>query len=554
MSNNKLKIKIKSIFESYLQFSTRGQNVHRINLSCINDETNENIIYRSEQRPILVEYLIEGTDLKLKRELYPLDNIQIQDVFEWVSEFRDVSVLAKWEEAAALQVLRSMVSKEIRQEISSLRTVETCLFAILKLKYPSRLMMMFLSNAKAIRQRDYTYIASYSKTQCKALQAYFISCSITKAQQNSKLEELFFENLEPSTKMYLLEKEITTKDEAITKIQGMEGVIIQMNFERISNDEEITNQQTITQPTNDTNKQTKWCTKHSNATHNTSECFSVLKKKSKSKSDSKKSLNESKNNSNSSVTNNMIIEPCSKINSIEVPIKIGKEEYNAVLDTGASVNYVSDKICARSNLNFSGSQKLGIRLANGDIIQSLGSVKTDILIKGIDHTIFKGNFRVVKDLHAEVILGLQFLMEQGIKIDLNDMTLTCENETIFIRETELKEWNETPDAEIINIPGLFHLQEDREFRTNILNIVKEFKELNPELGMIPNVEFTIEMNDTKPIRSTPFSVPYKQYDVLKNEINRLEKLGIIRKSNSNYGSPAFCITKKNGKTRLVVDL
>lgn len=40
---------------------------------------------------------------------------------------------------------------------------------------------------------------------------------------------------------------------------------------------------------------------------------------------------------------------------------------------------------------------------------------------------------------------------------------------------------------------------------------------------------------------------------MKEEIARLLKEGIIRKSNPSFASPCFPIVKKNGKIRLIVD-
>lgn len=45
----------------------------------------------------------------------------------------------------------------------------------------------------------------------------------------------------------------------------------------------------------------------------------------------------------------------------------------------------------------------------------------------------------------------------------------------------------------------------------------------------------------------------KLYDDTKKEVERLQSLNVIRRSNSNYGSPAFPILKKNGNVRLVID-
>lgn len=52
---------------------------------------------------------------------------------------------------------------------------------------------------------------------------------------------------------------------------------------------------------------------------------------------------------------------------------------------------------------------------------------------------------------------------------------------------------------------------------------------------------------------TSYRVPYSLVPAVKEHIEKLIKLKIIRKSNSSVSSPAFVIRKKNGDIRLVTD-
>uniref|UniRef100_A0A6G3MKE7 Retrovirus-related Pol polyprotein from transposon 176 (Trinotate prediction) n=1 Tax=Henneguya salminicola TaxID=69463 RepID=A0A6G3MKE7_HENSL len=93
-----------------------------------------------------------------------------------------------------------------------------------------------------------------------------------------------------------------------------------------------------------------------------------------------------------------------------------------------------------------------------------------------------------------------------------------------------------------------------EIPENLKQQIAIYQEENPEIGSIPSTKHKIQlMNKTVIARSKPFSLPFQKLSVIKEEINRLLGLGIIRRSESPFASPAFVILKKNGTARLVVD-
>ena len=60
--------------------------------------------------------------------------------------------------------------------------------------------------------------------------------------------------------------------------------------------------------------------------------------------------------------------------------------------------------------------------------------------------------------------------------------------------------------------------------------------------------------DAKPYHGRPFPIPCVHLEVLKCEVDRLVKLGVLKKQpESEWGSPAFVIPKKDGTVRFLSD-
>ena len=65
----------------------------------------------------------------------------------------------------------------------------------------------------------------------------------------------------------------------------------------------------------------------------------------------------------------------------------------------------------------------------------------------------------------------------------------------------------------------------------------------------------IELKDNAmPVSSKPYKVPQAHIKVFKEEIKRLEKIGLFTKVQlSKWSSPTFCILNRNGRISIVTD-
>ncbi|CAB4015681.1 Hypothetical predicted protein [Paramuricea clavata] len=66
-------------------------------------------------------------------------------------------------------------------------------------------------------------------------------------------------------------------------------------------------------------------------------------------------------------------------------------------------------------------------------------------------------------------------------------------------------------------------------------------------------EHQIEVTSEEPIRSKPYAIPYNVRESLKEDIQAMLQMGVIRESKSPYASPVVVVRKKDGTNRVCVD-
>ena len=85
-----------------------------------------------------------------------------------------------------------------------------------------------------------------------------------------------------------------------------------------------------------------------------------------------------------------------------------------------------------------------------------------------------------------------------------------------------------------------------------------FSKNNKDIGCTQLIEMEIDTGDSLPVAQSPYTLPSKHYDWLRQEIETLEKSGVIERSLSRWASPVIVVPKKSApdeppRRRLCVD-
>ena len=67
------------------------------------------------------------------------------------------------------------------------------------------------------------------------------------------------------------------------------------------------------------------------------------------------------------------------------------------------------------------------------------------------------------------------------------------------------------------------------------------------------IQHQIRLSDDTPIRCKPYPLPYAMREELRNEVDTMLEMGVVRPSTSPYMSPIVMVKKKDGSNRVCVD-
>ena len=85
-----------------------------------------------------------------------------------------------------------------------------------------------------------------------------------------------------------------------------------------------------------------------------------------------------------------------------------------------------------------------------------------------------------------------------------------------------------------------------------------FSKNNKDIGKTQVIEMEIDTGDSLPVAQSPYTLPLKHYNWVRQEIDMLEKAGVIERSLSPWASPVIVVPKKSApdeppRRRLCVD-
>ena len=72
-----------------------------------------------------------------------------------------------------------------------------------------------------------------------------------------------------------------------------------------------------------------------------------------------------------------------------------------------------------------------------------------------------------------------------------------------------------------------------------------FLKNNKDIGHTQLIEMEIDTGDSLPVEQSPYTLPLKHYDWVRQEIETLEKSGVIERSLSRWASPVIVVPKKS---------
>lgn len=251
-----------------------------------------------------------------------------------------------------------------------------------------------------------------------------------------------------------------------------------------------------------------------------------------------------------------------------VNVDICDETYSGLLDSGAVSSVMNKSVC---NYLLSREYKLyscnvAITTVDGTMHMAEGYMKVDYELRGIRR---KVPTLVVNNLKTALVLGWDFWDAFGIKpcfVSKGQMIVseTCgiqivnqkeeiSHETIFMSE-------QIDEASDITPPKCINVEQPHELSSRDQQLLDEVVSKLPfckpegELNKTWMREATIDTGNASPVRCKLRIIPPAKLARVIEEIDRLERRGIIRKvESSEWLHPMLAVPKSNGNLRICMD-
>ena len=94
----------------------------------------------------------------------------------------------------------------------------------------------------------------------------------------------------------------------------------------------------------------------------------------------------------------------------------------------------------------------------------------------------------------------------------------------------------------------------QEQKLDILELLSRYQQLTSNTpGRTGCISHRVRTTDSAPVRQKPYRTPQAYRDQVMEELDEMERSGIIEKSNSEWAAPLVIVKKKFGSLRLCVD-
>jgi hypothetical protein len=247
------------------------------------------------------------------------------------------------------------------------------------------------------------------------------------------------------------------------------------------------------------------------------------------------------------------------------------------LDSGATASVMAHRIARKFGFHIKKSN-VRVKVANNKVVNVIGITRpVEIDVQG--HKMVLEMYILEQD-DIEVLLGLDFFMATGAGIFPKQGVLRFEDDIVNLEQKHIwasnfdeseyvtmSDFSTNADEE--DIEGVTDWYVDKKYVMEPVEVlepdqVKKFNNLKKyavtcfaqeleDLGCCNFDKFHIRLTDPKPIFIPAYRKSYTEREVIKVEVEKMAKAGIIRKSNSPWNSPIILIPKPDGSVRLCVD-
>ncbi|XP_010497195.1 PREDICTED: uncharacterized protein LOC104774238, partial [Camelina sativa] len=251
--------------------------------------------------------------------------------------------------------------------------------------------------------------------------------------------------------------------------------------------------------------------------------------------------------------------------------QIGKSKVVVLIDSGASHNFITPTMAARTKLKVYTVSGLDILLGNGVSVQGSGICKqVQFQLGGVA---FDSDFIALDLGGVDVILGVQWLETLGrTEVDwkLQEWQFTYKGQLVTLhgdpslhgQPLSLKTLD-SPPRKALTDKHLMELSKGKKLSTEVVvsplinSLLEKFEKVFAIPTCLPPIRGKEHSITLKPgvqsISVRPYRYPHSTKEVMEKMVDEMLTSGIIRVSNSPFSSPVLLVRKKDSSWRFCVD-
>ncbi|KAG0440611.1 hypothetical protein DMUE_1612 [Dictyocoela muelleri] len=172
------------------------------------------------------------------------------------------------------------------------------------------------------------------------------------------------------------------------------------------------------------------------------------------------------------------------------------------MDSGSTFNYIGKEIVNKHNFKRRDCERSEALLVNGSKITSNSEVKISFYLENNRNSKYTADCKIIKAMGNFIILGMEFLVNNQVCIDLKENTIRI-NDT----EYEIPGSEEGKDVEEhLDVKNAIMQVTSLEQPQKISKLLKENMNIQP-IGLIPDEKHQIILSSTEIVRKTPYRLP-----------------------------------------------
>ncbi len=171
-------------------------------------------------------YTVPGTSVQMTKTFEFLTEHNSSNVINWIEEFRINQSLCGWDANTALNVLKSVLSKELLKPIATVGNLEDAFTKLLLRFYPTTDCGIYYRQLANIEQDHYLRVKEYYLKIKETVTKLAITNRWSHNKTDEKIEEVFIQGLATTTEVEMTKNGISKMGDIIERIEKIESIIL----------------------------------------------------------------------------------------------------------------------------------------------------------------------------------------------------------------------------------------------------------------------------------------------------------------------------------------